>query len=377
MNDAAIGFKRLVGRHARQTWLLPAGVLAVVALGAIACDRDEASSSPLPRLVRTVTVEAPRASADVNFVGHIEAQDQASLSFRISGRLAERLVGLGATVKEGQAIARLDPENELNKLRLARAALATAQGELRQAENQYQRQSHLLDRAVISRADFEAAEQARTAARSQVDAAQAQLRTAEEVVGFTVLKADAPGVVTAVGAEPGEVVLPGRMIVQLARREGRDAILEVPADVARSVSIGARVAVSLTSDPSVTANGRVREIAPQADPVTRTFQIRVGLADPPASFRLGTSVSGKIRGDEIAALTVPASALTRRGTDVGVWVVDPQSRKVSLRKLEVLDATPASASIGSGLAAGDIVVTAGASLLQDGQIVRLGGAEAR
>lgn len=354
-----------------------AAMLAAIVLSVTACNRDEATPPPPVRMVRTITVEPPREAADVSFTGHIEAQDQAALSFRIGGRLAERIVGIGAAVREGETVARLDPENELNDLRSARAALVGAQGVLRTAENQLQRQSHLLERNVTTRADFEAAEQGRTAAQSQVDAAQARVRSAEDFVGFTTLKADAPGIVTSVGAEPGEVVAAGRTIVQLARREGRDAVFEVPADRVRTLPSDARVYVALTSDPSVTVNGRVREVAPQADPVTRTFRVRVGLSDPPQSFRLGTAVSGTIKGSEGSGIAIPSTALTRRGPDAGVWIVDPKTLTVSMRKLDVLSAGPAEALIQKGLALGEIVVTAGASLLKDGQQVRLTGTEPR
>ncbi|WP_332684295.1 efflux RND transporter periplasmic adaptor subunit [Bosea sp. (in: a-proteobacteria)] len=356
---------------------LRAAVLATVALAAAGCNREDAEAPPPVRIVRTITVEAPRQAADVSFAGHIEAQDQVSLSFRIGGRLAERSVGVGATVREGEIVARLDPENELNELRSARAALTAAQGLLRRGENQFQRQSHLLERNVTSRADFEAAEQGRTAAQAQVDAAQARVRSSEDIVGFTTLKADGPGVVTRVGAEPAEVVAAGRMIVQIAKRDGRDAVFEVPAEMVRALSADARVSVSLSSDAGVTASGRVREVAPQADPVTRTFRVRVGLTDPPPSFRLGTTVSGAIRGSEASAIAIPSTALTRRGQDTGVWLVDPQNLTVSLRKLEVLGTDPATTLVGKGLALGDIIVTAGASLLQDGQRVRLTGTESR
>ncbi|MGW9332795.1 efflux RND transporter periplasmic adaptor subunit [Bosea sp. NPDC055594] len=356
---------------------LQGAALAAIALAVAGCRSEEAAPAPPVRTVRTITVEAPRETRDISFTGHIEAQDQAALSFRIGGRLAERSVGVGATVREGEIVARLDPENELNELRSARAALTAAQGLLRKAENQFERQSHLLERNVTTRADFEAAEQGRTAARAQVDAAQARVRSAQDIVGFTSLKADAPGVVTRIGAEPGEVVAPARMIVQLARREGRDAVFEVPADVVRALPPDARVHIALAGDPAVTATGRVREVAPQADPVTRTFRVRVGLAEPPQSFRLGTAVSGAIRSAETSAIAIPATALARQGQDSGVWVVDPTKFTVSLRKLEVISADPATALIGKGLALGDIVVTAGVSQLKEGQQVRLAGTESR
>jgi RND family efflux transporter MFP subunit len=351
--------------------------LAVITLACAACNRQADKAPPTPRMVRTFTVEPPQRVEDTSFTGHIEAQDQVSLSFRISGRLAERSVGIGAMVGEGDIVARLDPENELNNLRSARAALIAAQGVLRKMQNQHQRQSHLFERGVTTRADFEAAEQARTAAQAQADAAQAHVRTADDIVSFTTLKADAPGVVIRVGAEPAEVVAAGSMIVQLARRDGRDAVFEVPADALRAVPADATIYVALASDPAVTVRGHVREVAPQADPVTRTFRVRVGLSDPPASFRLGATVSGTIRGSEISGIRIPSTALTRRGQDTGVWIVDPATHIVSLRKLDVLSSDPATALVGHGLALGDVIAAAGANLLKEGQIVRLAGVETR
>jgi RND family efflux transporter MFP subunit len=364
-------------RKAGSARCLQTVALATISLTAAACNREDVEAPPPVRIVRTITVDTPREAADISLTGHIEAQDLVSLSFRIGGRLAERGVGVGATVRGGDVVARLDPENELNELRSARAALAAAQGGFRRAENQFERQRHLLGRNVTSQADFEAAEQGRTTAQAQVDAARARVRSSEDIVGFTILKADAPGVVTRIGAEPAEVVAAGRMIVQIAKRDGRDAVFEVPADMVRTLLPDAPVHVALSGDPAVTATGRVREIAPQADPVTRTFRVRVGLADPPQAFRLGTTVSGTIRGSEASANSVPATALIRSGQDTGVWVVDPQSLTVSLRTLDVLSTDPATALVGKGLMLGDIVVTAGASLLKNGQQVRLAGAEPR
>ena len=356
------------------TWFGTPGLLAAVLLAA-GCDREETEAPAPVRIVRTITVEPPRTAADISFTGHIEAQDQASLSFRIAGRLAERTVGVGASVREGDIVARLDPENELNALRSAQAALVTAESARRTAENRLERQTNLFGRNVSTRADLEAAEQGRTEAQAQVDAAAARVRSAQDVAGFTTLHADAPGIVTHVGAEPGEVVTAGQMIVQLARRDGRDAVFEVPADAMRTLPADARVYVALSTNATVIATGRVREVAPQADPVTRTFQVRVGLSEPPPSFRLGTAVSGTIRGSETAGIVVPSSAVTRRGPDTGVWVVDPETLTVSMRKLTLLGSDPAETRVEEGLTLGDIVVVAGANLLAEGQVVRLAGME--
>lgn len=352
-------------------------VLALVALSLTAC-RQEAEAPPAPvRMVRTTTIAPAQSSAPIVFTGHVEAQDRAALAFRISGRMSERTVATGASVRPGEVLARIDPENKLNQLRSARADLGAAESERRRAENQVKRLRHLLERDVASKADFETAEQEAIAARANVDAAKARVRSAEEFVTFTVLKADAPGIVTRVGAEPGEVVAAGRMIVELARREGRDAIFEIPEEhVARMVP-DTKTMVALGTDPAIQAEGRVREVAPAADAVTRTFRVKVGLTDPPPAFRLGTAVTGTISGEAVAAIAIPAGAVARSGADTSVWIVDAQALTVSQRKVELLGTDPATALVSKGLASGDIVVTAGVGVLRDGQKVRLAGVETR
>jgi len=352
------------------------GLVLGIAVACVGCGDATVPDGPA-RPVRTVTVEAPTVAADISFAGHIEAKDQVPLSFRISGRMAERTVNVGDRVREGQVVARLEPDNELNELRAAQAALSIAESQLRQAENHYRRQSRLHELGHSPRYNFELAEQATVAARAQADSARAHVRIAEEVVSFTTLEADAPGIVTAVGAEPGEVVAAGRMIVNLARRGGSDGVFDVPENVVRSLSVDTPVVVSLSSSTETTVHGRVREIAPKVDRITRTFRVRIGLTNPPESFRLGAAVTARVSSGSGKVLSVPSSAVTRIGQDSIVWVVDAKTQKVSPRRLEVTSATPATTHVTSGLVAGDIVVSAGANTLQEGQLVRLTGIDPR
>ena len=348
-------------------------VLAALALGLAACQQEKKAEAPEPRPVRTVTVARAAAGDRIVLTGHVRAQDEAAMAFRISGRMIERPVNVGDQVAPAQVLAKLDPQNEVNALRSAQATLAAAQAKLTEARAAFERQRILLAQGHTPRAQFDAAERALRTAQAQVDDRQVQVRIAADRVTYTILQADAAGTVTARGAEPGEVVQAGQMIVQIARREGRDAVFDVPAQVLRSVPGDPQITVQLTDDPSVTAVGRVREVAPQADPVTRTFEVKVGLTDPPAAMRLGATVSGSIRLDTDAVIAIPASALTELNRQPAVWIVDPSGLTVSLRKVALLRFDPGTVVVSDGLDTGDIVVTAGVQALHPGQKVRLLG----
>jgi RND family efflux transporter MFP subunit len=161
------------------------------------------------------------------------------------------------------------------------------------------------------------------------------------------------------------------MIVQVAREGARDALFGVPAQVKDSAPANPDITVALTSDPRVTAAGKVREVSPRADPVTGTFAVRVALVNPPAEMRLGSTVTGRMKLAAASGIEVPASALIRADGKPAVWVVDPKALTVSARAIEVQAQDPARVQVKSGLKAGDLVVTAGVQALRPGQKVRL------
>jgi RND family efflux transporter MFP subunit len=357
--------------------LMVALVAMVPALSLAACDRgtDTDTAAPTPRPVRTATVERREAGEPLTFTGRIEAEDEVSLAFRISGRLLENNGKLGDQVQAGQTMARLESQNELNTLRQAQAGLAAAQGQYTQARNHFERQQTLLAQGWTTRANFDVATQALQTAQSQVDAAEAQLHTAHDLVSFTELKADAPGIITAIGPGAGEVVQAGQMIARLARKDGRDAVFDIPSQLIRSAPSDPKITVSLTDDPTAMARGRIREVAAQANPVTRTFEVKVGLTDPPPAMRLGATVIGRLETDAVPIIDIPATALTKINQQPAVWIVDPSTSTVSIRNVDVLRFDEARAVVSQGLDTGEIVVTAGVQALHPGQKIRLLGSE--
>jgi len=358
----------------RTGWFGSRGIVIVTAglLPLLAACKQEAEAPPsAPRQVRSMVIAERDAGSSVSFTGRIEAEDEVPLAFRIGGRLLENNGKLGERMLRGDLVARLEPQNEENQLRAATAALSAAQAQYNQARGNYERQRTLFRQGWATRANFELAEKGMKTAAAQVDAAEAQMSAAEDLLGFTELRADQDGVYTTVGPGAGEVVQPGQMIVRVARQDGRDAVFDVPSQVIRTAGPDPDIMVSLADDPAVKVRGHVREVSPQADPVTRTFKVKVTLEDPPEAMRLGATVNGTMSTTGAPVIEIPASALTRSDQNPAVWVVDPSNQTVALRPVEVKRFGEYLVAIADGLKAGDVVVTAGVQALHPGQQVRL------
>lgn len=354
-----------MGLTARSSVLV--GCLLVVS----ACGRQEALP-PVIRPVQTTVIRYGTAGEPVSLTGQIQARNQANLAFRIGGRLIERRVTVGDSVSRGQLVARIESQDARNSLRSAEAELAAAQAALVQARNNEERYRALVATGVISRAQYDDAQQQLAAAQSRVASATASVQTARDNVSYTDLYSDAAGVVTAKGAESGEVVQAGQMVVQVAQRGGKDGVFNVPASLMRDPSRRSEpITVALSDDPRITTVGHIREVSPQADPVTGTYTVKVGLDNPPEAMRLGATVIGTATLTPEAVVSIPGTALIQAEGKPAVWVVNPTTRQVAMRTVSVERYDTSAAIISSGLKDGDIVVTAGVHALRPGQQVKL------
>jgi RND family efflux transporter MFP subunit len=354
----------------RFLWSLAVALAACTSLSA--CQRaQEETGEPEARPVRSITIEKQDAGDVVVLSGRVAAEDETAVAFRIPGRMIDRPANVGDRVRRGQVLARLEQMNERNQLLAAQAALNAARAERVRAHDALQRQQALIGEGFTTKANLDTALAASRAADAQVKSAEAQLQMAEDLVGFTVLTAEFDGSVTARGAEAGEVVQGGQMILRIARAGGTDAVFEVPPQVLRVASRETPVEVALTEDPRISATGRVREVSPQANPITGTFTVRVGLASPPSGMLLGSVVSGRLKLAGEQLVVIPASALMTSEGNPAIWVVDRSTSTVALRSISILRHEPGSVVVGEGLVPGDTVVTAGVQALRPGQKVRL------
>ncbi|HWS04336.1 MAG TPA: efflux RND transporter periplasmic adaptor subunit [Burkholderiaceae bacterium] len=367
--------------------ILTCAVLVLLA----GCQKTSENIAPEVRPVRATKIDTSTVDGMVMLTGTIQAQTEINQSFRIDGRLVERAVDIGDNVRPGQLIARLDPQNEESALQSARAQLAGANAQLVEARANYSRMAELVVENAVSRAQYDQAKALLQSAEAQVLSVQGQVNLAQNRLSYTRLFADVAGVVTARGPEPGEVVSAGRMVVQVAREGARDAVFDVPAQIKDAAPLDPKIAVNLgregksvgapdssrdlaialAMNPKVTATGRVREVAPRADPVTGTFAVRVRLINPPAAMRLGSTVTGRMRLEGSPGISLPSSAMMRADGKTAVWIVDPKASTVSLRSIALGATDATTVQVTSGLNAGDVVVTAGVQALRPGQKVRL------
>lgn len=336
-----------------------------------ACSPQQDVAQVQIRPVKTIKVDTAQAATVVTQTGEIKPVEETALGFRIAGRLLKRHVDVGAIVKQGDLIAELDPSDSQNQLKTAQAQLDSALSAEKLALSNLNRIKQLLPGGAVSASQLDQAQSNYEASMSNRKSAEASLSSAKDGLSFTRLLATQDGVVAAVAANQGQVVAAGQEIVQLAALRGRDAVFNVAEALLMQPHKDLTVQVSLLSDPKVQASGRVRDISPVADPVSRTYRVRVSLANPPQSFSFGATVQGSIEVPASGFIAIPASALTRQGKEAAVYLVDPQQLTLQRQVVEVKSYTDTQALIASGLKGGELVVVAGVQKLSPGQQVKL------
>lgn len=345
--------------------------MCVALLGLLAgCKQDGPAQRPLTR-VKATTTELVDFSPAITLTGIIAAQVETELSFRVSGKISERLVNVGEPVVRDQVLARLDPVEQEAELESAKAGMQSAEAQLRQTAASFERQKRLLTTGNTTRRDHDQAEAALRSAQAQMEQARAQLTSAEDQLSYTVLRADADGIVTARTAEAGQVVAQAQSVYAVARDGPRDAVFNIHEWALANIVADKGLAISLVANPAVKAIGDVREISPAVNASTMTITVKVGLRATPPTMGLGSVVNGVGPMKQRKVFLLPWGALFEIDGNPAVWVVDPRSNTVSLMPVEVDRYNQGVIAVTGGLASGQIVVTAGVQLLRPGQKVEI------
>ncbi|MBO3760839.1 efflux RND transporter periplasmic adaptor subunit [Ciceribacter sp. L1K22] len=341
-----------------------------------ACAPAEEAGDKAPRHVETVTVRATPWSEKVSSTGEINARVQSELSFRISGRIIERLADVGDRVAAGEVLARIDSEEQQADLQVALATLQSAEAQQTQAQQAFDRQQSLFTTGVSTRAALDEAREALLRADATVDSAKAQVDTARDTLAQTELKADANGIITARNAEVGQVAQAAQLIFTLAQDGPRDAVFNADESLFLGLGLGRTIEDEVEVRPlsgGAPMKAMVREISPTIDTSTGTIRVKLAIeGDPQVS--LGSPVVATARYTPVDTIELPWSAIASDAGRPAVWIVDPQTSKVSLRPVEILVYGSESFSVRSGLKPGEIVVTAGTKFISDGDVVAYEGA---
>ncbi|WP_265557084.1 efflux RND transporter periplasmic adaptor subunit [Serratia grimesii] len=353
--------------------LRPATIGAcLLPLALVACDNVSTVDDPRnkPPLVRAAVVEN---AVDISraFTGIVVARTQSDLGFRVSGKILERLVDTGQSVKRGQPLMRLDPVDLGLQARAQQQAVAAAWAQARQATADEARYRGLVTTGAVSASAYDQIKAAADTAKAQLSAAEAQADVARNASEYAVLLADADGVVVDTLAEPGQVVSAGQAVVRLARAGQREAIVHLPETL--RPAIGSVAMARLYGRDTGAVPSTLRLLSDAADASTRTFEARYVLNGPLAGAPLGSTVTLDIAKNESTAplLQIPIAALFDPGKGTGVWVIAGQRAAVAWHPIQVLSISDDVAKVAGNLKAGDQVVALGAHLLRDGEQVRV------
>ena len=347
-------------------WRALGGALLVALLAA--CGKAQPPEEPV-RAVKLVTVGETAYEAGHEYAAEVRARVESRLGFRVAGKIVRRAVEPGQRVQAGQLLAQLDARDYQLAAEAARAQVASATTQRDLAAADLKRFQSLRDQGFISGAEMERRSAQLKAAQATLDQARAQQSSQGNQAAYTQLLADAGGVVTGVDAEVGQVVAAGTPVVRLAQDGPRDVVFAVPEDRVAAVRVGQPVTVRAWASDGQW-HGSVREVAAAADPVTRTYAVKVALAGeaPPLGATV-TVVPQQSGAQGAAVIKLPTSALRREGAGTAVWVFDEASSSVRSQPVQVAGADGNEAVIADGLTPGMRVVASGVHVLAPGQKV--------
>jgi RND family efflux transporter MFP subunit len=334
-----------------------------------ACGKKEAPQEYLPRVFVQEVKPADYAAA-VTLTGDVQARVQTELSFRVGGKIIQRMVDVGDRVSAKQVLARLDPKDLQTNVDSAQAQVLAEQARVKQSAAAFVRQQKLLPKGYTSQSEYDSAQAALRSSQSALSAAQAQLANARDQLSYTALVADAPGIITERQAEVGQVVQATAPMFKLARDGDRDAVFNVYESLLAERPADRSIVVSLLDNPKIKTTGTVREITPSVSAQSGTVQVKVTLDSLPQGMQLGSVVSATAKGTGKTAVELPWSALTKNISEPAVWLVDDKG-EAQLHNVTVGRYLTGKVIISAGLDGGEKVIVAGGQLLHPGMKVEI------
>jgi len=354
---------------------LAAGMLLVAVVVGVMIKGHSKSAAMIEEssLVRTAVVGAEASAQSYTYSGEVKGRFESQLSFQVAGKIVKRNVQLGSSVNAGDALMEIDAKDVKQTVNSNSAQVYSAQSQLKLAESNLNRYQKLYEGGAISEAQLDQYHNAYDVAMASVRQASAQYAQGSNQLDYSVLYADKAGVISSITAEAGQVVAAGQAVITIVQDGEREVEISIPENRIDELRQGQEIKVAFWALPTVRVDAVIREIAPMADTVSRTYKVRVSLINPPQEVKLGmtSTVTVANKSNQQVAAYIPLAAIYQQGDMPGVWVVNNES--VTLRIIKIGAFGDGKVQVLEGLQNGDRIVTAGVHKLKEGQKVRIAG----
>ena len=335
------------------------------------CSRKETTKEEVP-LVNIQVVKTDGTGQNASYSGEVRGRYESQLAFQVGGKIIKRNIDLGSVVSAGDALMEIDSKDIVQTVSINSAQVYSAQSQLKLAENNLNRYRQLYEQNAISRAQLDQYQNAYDVAVSAVQQTSAQYAQGTNQLGYSTLYANSAGVIASISAEAGQIVSAGQSVVTLVHDGEREIEINVPENRIEELRKAERIQVTFWALSGVVVDGKVREISPMADKISRTYKARISLSNPPVAMKLGMTATVTVAHLVThQTVTIPLSAIYQTGEDTNVWLV--QDNTVNLKPIKVGAFGNNSVEVLEGLQNGDVIVTAGVHKLQAGQKVRKAG----
>lgn len=323
-------------------------------------------------VVRTAVIDVATATQGYTYSGEVRGRYESQLAFQVSGKIIKRNIELGSTVKAGEVLMQIDPKDIQQTVNSTSAQVYSAESQLRLAESNLNRFRQLYEQGAIGRMTYDQYASAYEVAAAAVQQASAQHTQGANQLDYSLLHADKPGVISTIAAEMGQVVSAGQPVLTLVQDGEREVEISVPENRIEELRHTQQIKVTFWALSNVATEGRVREIAPMADPVTRTYKVRISLLNPPAEMKLGMTAAVTVLGNNSQqTVSIPLAAMYQTGDTPAVWIVNGNT--ITLRPVKTGNFGDGIVQLREGLQQGDRIVIAGVHKLKEGQKVRWDG----
>lgn len=323
-------------------------------------------------VVRTAVVGVAAATQGYTYSGEVRGRYESQLAFQVNGKIIKRNVELGSVINAGDVLMQIDPKDIQQTVNSTSAQVYSAESQLRLAESNLNRFRQLYEQGAVGRMTYDQYVSAYEVAAAAVQQASAQHTQGANQLDYSLLRADKPGVISAITAEVGQVVSAGQPVLTLVQDGEREVEISVPENRIEELRKAQQIKVTFWALSNVTTDGKVREISPMADPVTRTYKVRISLLNPPPEIKLGMTAAVTLLGsDAQQTVTIPLAAIYQNGDTPAVWVVTGNT--ITLRPIKIGQFGDGTIQVLEGLQQGDRIITAGVHKLKEGQKVKAGG----